>query len=245
MSALVYRLLSALRHVIFCPTHNGKWLTQQLPSARRAPPPSAAAGVVADRRRSRRHTARRAAPCVCVQLTTPHSAPSHFSAAIMALEAIRYSRGSLELLDQRLLPLQSVYVRIDSAEAAHAAIVNMTVRGAPGLAVAAGLAVALELAADGAVERFATGDAAAGAWRAQLRGRGRTASAAAACACTGADARPHAFGGVAPPTATARFMVVRGPRSVRARAAGLPGHKARRAPHATHAAPRDACACGN
>jgi methylthioribose-1-phosphate isomerase len=81
----------------------------------------------------------------------------------MALEAIRYSRGSLELLDQRLLPLQSVYVRITSVEAAHAAIVNMVVRGAPALAVAAGLAMALELAEDGAAARFATGEAAAGA----------------------------------------------------------------------------------
>jgi methylthioribose-1-phosphate isomerase len=92
----------------------------------------------------------------------------------MALEAIRYERGSLELLDQRLLPLQTVYTRIASVEAGHAAIKDMVVRGAPAVALAGCLALAVELAADGAVARFATGAAAAGASPRGLRSGFRT-----------------------------------------------------------------------
>jgi methylthioribose-1-phosphate isomerase len=79
----------------------------------------------------------------------------------MALQAIRYSRAenSLALLDQRLLPGQMVYVPVAGAEAAHAAIRDMLVRGAPAIAIAAALAVAVELPA--AAQGFATGAAAA------------------------------------------------------------------------------------
>jgi hypothetical protein len=114
-------------------------------------------------------------------------------AAMSALEAIRYRRGSLELLDQRLLPLQVIYVRITNAEAAHAAIKDMVVRGAPAIAIAAALAVALELAADGAAAKFADGAAAAGVrlphGRALLPPRSR---APAARPCASAAAQPRA-----------------------------------------------------
>lgn len=75
-----------------------------------------------------------------------------------ALEAIRYTRGSLKLLDQRLLPGQMVYLPIEDAAAAHDAIVTMLVRGAPAIAICAALAVAVELHASAP---FETGAAAA------------------------------------------------------------------------------------
>ena len=40
----------------------------------------------------------------------------------MSLEAIRYSRGSLALLDQRLLPATTEYASIADADAGHDAI---------------------------------------------------------------------------------------------------------------------------
>jgi hypothetical protein len=97
----------------------------------------------------------------------------------MALQALRYTRGSLEVLDQRLLPLQSVYVPIADPQAAHAAICSLAVRGAPAIALAAALSLAVELASPGAVSGFASGDAATGA----VRG-GLCAACAAACART-------------------------------------------------------------
>lgn len=102
----------------------------------------------------------------------------------MALEAIRYSRGTLALLDQRRLPLESVYVPIGSAEAAHEAIKTMVVRGAPAIAIAAGLALAVELSADGAAARFGTGEQAAGARLGNAAGDRALGSVAA-------DGRPH------------------------------------------------------
>lgn len=64
------------------------------------------------------------------------------------LEAIRYTReGGLELLDQTLLPLRFVYERITTCEDCHAAIKTMKVRGAPAIAIAAALSLAVEAAA--------------------------------------------------------------------------------------------------
>lgn len=82
----------------------------------------------------------------------------------MALEAIKYKRGSLSLLDQRLLPLQSVFVNTPDCDAAFVAIREMLVRGAPAIAIAAGLALAAELA-NKDVHSFPSGRAAAGARR--------------------------------------------------------------------------------
>jgi methylthioribose-1-phosphate isomerase len=63
----------------------------------------------------------------------------------MALQAIRYTRGSLEILDQLLLPHQSEYVSIKTCEDAFDAIKRMVVRGAPAIAIVAALALAVEL----------------------------------------------------------------------------------------------------
>ncbi|KAG6545215.1 hypothetical protein Mapa_013327 [Marchantia paleacea] len=62
-----------------------------------------------------------------------------------SLEAIRYKRGSLQLLDQKKLPHESVYVDVPDSDAAWLAIKDMVVRGAPAIAVTAALALAVEL----------------------------------------------------------------------------------------------------
>lgn len=70
------------------------------------------------------------------------------------LEAIKYSRGSLKLLDQRLLPLQQEFLDIKTCEDAHARIKEMAVRGAPAIAIAGFLALAVELHNAGAGAQF-------------------------------------------------------------------------------------------
>ncbi|XP_052198522.1 methylthioribose-1-phosphate isomerase [Diospyros lotus] len=62
-----------------------------------------------------------------------------------SLQSILYKRGSLQLLDQRKLPLETIYMEIrDSADGWHA-IRDMVVRGAPAIAVAGALSLAVEL----------------------------------------------------------------------------------------------------
>ncbi|XP_050371300.1 methylthioribose-1-phosphate isomerase [Argentina anserina] len=62
-----------------------------------------------------------------------------------SLQAICYKRGSLQLLDQTKLPLQSTYLNIrDSTDGWHA-IKDMVVRGAPAIAIAAALSLAVEV----------------------------------------------------------------------------------------------------
>jgi len=87
----------------------------------------------------------------------------------MALQSIKYFPAtssvpaSLQLLDQRKLPLSEVFVDVTSLQQAHEAIQRMVVRGAPAIAIAAALALAVELqqpAADGKA-RFGDGAAAA------------------------------------------------------------------------------------
>jgi methylthioribose-1-phosphate isomerase len=70
------------------------------------------------------------------------------------LEPIQYARGWLKLLDQRQLPLREVYVDVESCEDAHTHIKEMTVRGAPAIAVAGVLALAVELHNAGAGSQF-------------------------------------------------------------------------------------------
>lgn len=62
-----------------------------------------------------------------------------------SLQSIVYSSGRLQLLDQRLLPLQSTYTDIKTVEDAFHAIRDMVVRGAPAIGVTAALATAVEL----------------------------------------------------------------------------------------------------
>lgn len=62
-----------------------------------------------------------------------------------SLQAIRYKRGSLQLLDQRKLPLETTYLNIrDSTDGWHA-IKDMVVRGAPAIAIAAALSLGVEV----------------------------------------------------------------------------------------------------
>ncbi|XP_047321721.1 methylthioribose-1-phosphate isomerase-like [Impatiens glandulifera] len=62
-----------------------------------------------------------------------------------SLQAIRYRPGSLQLLDQRKLPLQTIYIDIRNSSDGWTAIRDMVVRGAPAIAVAGALSLAVEL----------------------------------------------------------------------------------------------------
>ncbi|KAG0243746.1 hypothetical protein B0O80DRAFT_386455 [Mortierella sp. GBAus27b] len=78
------------------------------------------------------------------------------------LQAIRYQRGSLEILDQLLLPHETVYVQITSLELGHDAIKSMKVRGAPAIAIVAALTLATVLVQPATTSQISTSkDAAA------------------------------------------------------------------------------------
>lgn len=62
-----------------------------------------------------------------------------------ALEAIRYRRGKLSLLDQLKLPHEMEYFDVRSATEGATAITEMKVRGAPAIAVTAALSLAVEI----------------------------------------------------------------------------------------------------
>lgn len=61
------------------------------------------------------------------------------------LEAIKYKRGDLKILDQLKLPHESTYVPIKDSEDGFQAIKDMVVRGAPAIAIVAALSLAVEL----------------------------------------------------------------------------------------------------
>ncbi|KAK6941268.1 Initiation factor 2B-related [Dillenia turbinata] len=61
------------------------------------------------------------------------------------LQSIRYKRGSLQLLDQRKLPLETTYLDIRDSADGWSAIRDMVVRGAPAIAIAAALSLAVEV----------------------------------------------------------------------------------------------------
>ena len=69
----------------------------------------------------------------------------------MTLEAIKYqpssasSTSSLKIIDQLSLPHRTIYLPIPDASTAHAAIKQMSVRGAPAIAIVAALSVAVEV----------------------------------------------------------------------------------------------------
>lgn len=75
------------------------------------------------------------------------------------LEAIKYERGSLQLLDQLKLPFIFEYMTIKTCEECWTAIRDMNVRGAPAIAIAAALSLAVEASA----KSFST-DSEAKAW---------------------------------------------------------------------------------
>ena len=84
------------------------------------------------------------------------------------LLAIRYKRGQLELLDQRLLPFESTYIPVAAPQAAYDAIKSMVVRGAPAIGCTAALAVAAWLVEQGGGSQFASATAAASAIQSEL-----------------------------------------------------------------------------
>ncbi|KAI1437595.1 hypothetical protein GGR50DRAFT_48609 [Xylaria sp. CBS 124048] len=61
------------------------------------------------------------------------------------LQAIRYTRGKLEVLDQLRLPHEHHYDEVSTSEEAFDCIRSMRVRGAPAIAIVAALAHAVEL----------------------------------------------------------------------------------------------------
>lgn len=77
------------------------------------------------------------------------------------LQPIKYTRGELQLLDQRLLPLQQEYLQIKTCEEAHDRIRQMAVRGAPAIGIAGVLALAVELHSSGPSAGFESATAAA------------------------------------------------------------------------------------
>ncbi|KAJ2568068.1 S-methyl-5-thioribose-1-phosphate isomerase [Coemansia sp. RSA 1836] len=62
-----------------------------------------------------------------------------------ALQAIRWARPHLAILDQLLLPHASSYIDIGSSADGHRAIATMQTRGAPAIAIVAALSLAAEL----------------------------------------------------------------------------------------------------
>lgn len=63
----------------------------------------------------------------------------------MSLEAIIFKNGQLELLDQLKLPFTTSYINIETIQDGWSAIHEMKVRGAPAIAIAGVLSVAVEL----------------------------------------------------------------------------------------------------
>ena len=64
----------------------------------------------------------------------------------MVLQAIKYTRGSLQILDQLKLPYHEIYRDIRTVQDAWDAIHSMQVRGAPAIAIVAALSIAACLA---------------------------------------------------------------------------------------------------
>ncbi len=62
----------------------------------------------------------------------------------LSFETMRWRDGAVEMLDQRVLPEQQVYLRFDSAAAVAEAIRDMVVRGAPAIGCAAAYGIAVE-----------------------------------------------------------------------------------------------------
>lgn len=63
----------------------------------------------------------------------------------MSVRSIRYDGGQLQLLDQRLLPTDEVWLDIDTCAGAADAIRDMVVRGAPAIAITAAYGLALAI----------------------------------------------------------------------------------------------------
>ena len=86
----------------------------------------------------------------------------------MVLEAIEYHRGRLQLLEQRKLPLDVEWVDIKDSSDGWRAIRDMTVRGAPAIAISGALSLAVELVNGGGGAQFSSADEAARVIREKL-----------------------------------------------------------------------------
>lgn len=64
---------------------------------------------------------------------------------MQTLQSIKYEKGKLEILNQLLLPAQTVYESIETIQNAYDAIQQMKVRGAPAIAIVALLSIAVEM----------------------------------------------------------------------------------------------------
>ena len=74
-----------------------------------------------------------------------NAGPLSFSDAMSSsFETLRWRDGAIEMLDQRVLPDQQVYLRFDSAAEVARAIRDMVVRGAPAIGCAAAFGVGVE-----------------------------------------------------------------------------------------------------
>jgi methylthioribose-1-phosphate isomerase len=62
-----------------------------------------------------------------------------------SLQSIKYSRGSLQILDQLLLPNETVFISLHNVYDAHEAITKMQVRGATAIPIVAALALAVDV----------------------------------------------------------------------------------------------------
>lgn len=63
----------------------------------------------------------------------------------MTLQAIKYENGKLSILDQLLLPNESIYLDVKNTEDGWSVINKMQVRGAPAIAIVGSLSLAVEL----------------------------------------------------------------------------------------------------
>ncbi|KAG0087457.1 S-methyl-5-thioribose-1-phosphate isomerase [Podila epicladia] len=72
------------------------------------------------------------------------------------LQAIRYQRGSLDIIDQLLLPHETLYIPISTLALGHDAIKTMKVRGAPAIAIVAALTLAVVLVDAATAPRLTT-----------------------------------------------------------------------------------------
>ncbi|KAI9004900.1 S-methyl-5-thioribose-1-phosphate isomerase [Phycomyces nitens] len=72
------------------------------------------------------------------------------------LEAIKYTPGSLLILDQLALPHETIFEPILNIQDGHAAIKTMKTRGAPAIAIVAALSLAVDVATRAAKHEFKT-----------------------------------------------------------------------------------------
>lgn len=73
------------------------------------------------------------------------SFPLHFIVKMSSLQAVKYTRGKLEVLDQLRLPHEFHYDDVSDRTQAFDSIASMRTRGAPAIAIVASLGLAVEL----------------------------------------------------------------------------------------------------